>query len=80
VTHDPTRKRRFQKTIKLHLTVSRDGWISLWDRAGMGGHGFNVELQLTPEQEDILREAMQKSRTNIGDGKENGPYIKLIRG
>ena len=68
-----------RRPTKLHLTISHDGYISLWDRAGMGGHGYNVELELTREQEDIIRRAMMKSRTRIGDGRSFGPYGHLIR-
>ena len=64
-------------TTTLHLTVSRDGWISLWDTAGMDGHGTNVELLLTSEQEAEIARAMKASITDIGDGHVLGPYIDL---
>lgn len=63
--------------VVLHLTVSKDGFITLWDRPRMGGHGVNVELQLTDVQEHVIRLAMRRSRQTIGAEGEAGPYIRL---
>jgi hypothetical protein len=64
------------KTAILHLTVSADGYISLWDKPGMGGHGTNLELELTPEQQARVVAAMASATENIGDGQTKGPYYQ----
>lgn len=65
------------KKVVLHLTVTSDGWISLWDRPGYHGpdDGDPFELELTEEQADRLKHAMKSSKVEYGLG--DGPYREL---
>lgn len=68
------------KVVVLHLTVTRDGWISLWDRPGPQGpdDGDPIDLELTPEQAELLRRTMRDSTVKYGLG--DGPYRELAAG
>jgi Spy/CpxP family protein refolding chaperone len=65
-------------TMKLHLTISRDGWLSLWDVApgDKSDHGASVDLELTPEQEQQIRAAMLTTTDEIGSEDQEGPWAR----
>ncbi len=66
------------KDIKIYLTVSRDGYISLWDKPGARFHGTRVNLALTSEQTATLSRAMRRTKQEIGDGVHMGPYWEVL--
>jgi hypothetical protein len=68
-------KKATRPGVVLHLTVSADGWVSLWDKSGMGGHGANVELLLTEDQADAVQSGMRATSQGISDGRLEAKWL-----